>query len=200
MELFRSVGATVFGTHEFEVFYELDDGLCLMAGGAEIGAEHALEGPLRPLIIARVAGAHLAAPVKRKAYLVQLLTIAVDILLGGNGGMLTCLYGILLSRQTISIVAHGVEHVETLQPLVAGIDVGCNISQWMTNMKTGSRWVREHVEHIEFLFLLVFNHTIGSVLHPSALPLLLDFSEIIFHKKYWILYINLVQRYERFQK
>ena len=200
VQLLGAVGSAVLRAHELEVLNELDDGLCLVTGGAEVGTEHALEGPLRPLVVLRVAGAHLAVPVEGEAYLVELLAIAVDVLLGGDGGVLSGLYGILLGGQSVGIVAHGVEHVEALEPLVAGIDVGCNISQWMAYMKAGSAGIREHVEHVELFFLFVFNHAIGSVLHPSALPFLLDFSEVVFHNIVWILYINLVQRYERFQK
>ena len=54
----------VLGAHEFKVLNELDGWLCLVGGSAEVTSEHALEGPLRPLIVSRVACAHLAAPVE----------------------------------------------------------------------------------------------------------------------------------------
>ena len=53
------------------------------------------------MIVSGGTGAHLAVPVKAETYLVQLLAIAVNVLEGGLLGVLTCLYGILLGRQTI---------------------------------------------------------------------------------------------------
>src|SRR3712207_1584348 len=43
---------------------------------------------LRPMVIAGIAGAHLALPVEAETYLVELLAVAVDIGLGSLGLML----------------------------------------------------------------------------------------------------------------
>ena len=51
----------------------------------------------------------------------------------------------------------------------------------MTHMQSRTRRVREHVEHVEFLFLLVFSHLVGFVFHPLALPFLFNFVEVILH-------------------
>ena len=104
--------------------------------------------------------------------------------------MLSCLYGILLGRQSVGIVAHRVQHVEALQSLVACVYVAGNISERMANVQSCSRWIREHVEHVEFLLVLVLCHTIGLVLHPSFLPFLLNVSEIVFHLYLYLFIYN----------
>ena len=95
--------------------------------------------------------------------------------------MLSCLDSILFGRQSVGIVAHGVQHVIALLTLIACIDVRCDITQWVSHMQSGTRRVGEHVQYIEFLLRWVFGHTIGLHFHPSLLPFLFDFSKIVFH-------------------
>ena len=160
---------------------ELVYGLCLVQFSVEIGIEHALKGPLCPVIIGRVAGAHLAVPVEREAYLVQLLAVVVDVLLGGNGRVLSRLDGVLLGRQAVGIVAHGVEHIESLLAFVACIDVACDVSERVAHMQAGAGGVGKHIEHIELGPFRVFRHLVGLLVYPSLLPFLFNFSEIVFH-------------------
>lgn len=133
------------------------------------------------MVVVRSAGAYLTAPVKAEAYLVKLLAVAADVVESRLLWMLSRLYGILLCRKTVSVVAHRVEDIEALQALEACIDVTGDISQRMTDMKSRSRRVREHVEHIKFLLVLILADLVGVVLHPFRLPFFLDFSEVIFH-------------------
>ena len=97
------------------------------------------------MVVVRGAGAHLTIPVEGETYLVQLFTIAVDILEGGLLWMLTCLNGILLCGQAIGIVAHRIEHIETLLPFVASVDVACDVAQRMTHVKAGTTGVGKHI-------------------------------------------------------
>ena len=90
------------------------------------------------MVILRVAGANLAVPVEREANLVELLTVAVDV---GNGSylwVLTSLDSILLSRQSVGIVAHRVQHVIAIQALVASIDVAGDVAKWVTYVQSRS--------------------------------------------------------------
>ena len=160
---------------------EVFDRLSLLLGLIEIAVKHLLEGPLRPLIVNGVAGAHLTVPVEAEAYLVELLTVAVDILHRRHLGVLARLYGILLGGQAIGIVAHRVEHVIALQTLEAGVDVAGDISQRMAHMEARTAGVREHVEDVELLFALVLGYFIGLVGLPIVEPFLLYFLKIIFH-------------------
>ena len=95
--------------------------------------------------------------------------------------MLSCLDGILLSRQTVGVVAHRVQHVEALLTLEAGIDIAGNVAKRVTHMQACSRGVREHVQHVELLLLGVLHYAISLVLDPSLLPFLFNLSEIVIH-------------------
>ena len=90
------------------------------------------------MVILRVAGANLAVPVEREADFIELLTIAVDVGYGSNLWVLTGLDSILLSRQSVSIVTHRVQYVESVQTLVACIDIASDITKWVTYVQTSS--------------------------------------------------------------
>ena len=139
------------------------------------------------MIIARLAGAHLAAPVKREAYLVQLLAVAGNILFGRDGGVLSSLDGILLCGQSVGIIAHGVQYIEALQTLIAGINVRCDVAEGVAHMQACSRGVGKHIQHIELRTLRVLCHLVGLLRHPTLAPLLFYFSKIIFHVFFYYL-------------
>ncbi len=126
-----------------KVGHQLLDGAGLVEGGVVVALKHLEEGPLRPLVVLGVAGAHLAAPVEAEPYLVELLAVAVDVFHRGHLGVLPRLYGILLGRQPVGIIAHGVKHVVALQSLVAGIDVAGYIAQRDGPHASRPRWGRE---------------------------------------------------------
>ena len=181
MEFLGAGGVEAVGALFCEMLHQVLDGQCALLVVVIIGVEHLLEGPLSPFVVTGVAGAHLAVPVKTKTYLVELLTIALDVVDGGDGGVLAGLYGILLCRQSVSVVSHGVEHVEALLSLVTCIDVGCDVSERVSHVKACPGGVGEHVEHIEFLTVLVFGHLVGLPFNPALLPFFLDVVEIVFH-------------------
>ena len=176
---------TVLGTVFLKIFHEFLNGASLVEFSVIITLEHLQKSPLRPLVIFRVAGAHLTVPVIAETYLIKLLTIATNILVGGDFRVLTRLDGILLSRQSIGIIAHGMQHIKSFQPLVTRIDIAGNVAQRMAHMQSCSRGVGEHVEDIEFGFRVVNFHLIDFVVLPVALPLFLYFFKIIFH--YYVL-------------
>ena len=60
------------------------------------------------------------------------LAIAVDIVDGSDGRMLSGLDGILFCRQTVSVISHWVEYIEALQSFVTGVNIRSNVSQRMT--------------------------------------------------------------------
>ena len=90
------------------------------------------------MVILRVAGTNLTVPIEAEANLVELLAVAVDVSHGSNLWVLTGLDSILLSRQTISIVTHRVQYVESVQTLVACIDIASDITKWVTYVQTSS--------------------------------------------------------------
>ena len=181
MQLLSTEGVTILRSHQLEVLDEFDGRLRLVRGCAVVALEHPLEGPLRPFVVDRITSAHLALPVEREADLIQLRTIAVDILEGGLLRVLTSLNGILLCRQTVGIVTHRVQDVETLLTLITGVDIRSDVSEGVANMQAGARRIGEHIQYVEFLFVLVLHHAVGLVLHPSLLPFLFNFSEVVIH-------------------
>ena len=98
---------------------KVGDGLSFLRIVVVIGFEHLRKGPLCPLVVARVAGAYLAAPVEAEADTVELLAVTSNVLIGGDGGVLASLDGILFGGQAIGIVAHRVKNVEATEALVA---------------------------------------------------------------------------------
>ncbi len=143
--------------------------------------EHLEERPLRPLVVSGVARAHLAVPVERESDLVQLFAVAGDVLLGRDGGMLPRLDRILLGGKAEGVVTHRVEDVESLEPLVARVDVRGDVAQRMADVQARSRRVGEHVQHVEFGPRGVRLHLVGFVRPPAALPFGLDLLEIVLH-------------------
>ena len=61
-------------------------------------------------------------------------------------------------------------------------------------MKSGSRRVGEHVEHIKFLLVGVLGHLVGVILYPLLVPFLLDFSEIVFHSCMSLFFLLIIMR------
>ena len=98
--------------------------------------EHLYERPLCPLVIFRVAGLDFAAPVVAETDFVQLGAVAVNVLAGGDLRVLPGLYGILLGRQSVSVIAHRMENIETLQTLEAAVYVGSYVAQGMPDVKS----------------------------------------------------------------
>ena len=164
-----------------KMFYEQGYRLCLLLGGVIIAVEHKLERPLCPMVIVRRASPYLAVPVEAESYLIQLLTIACYILESGLFRMLSSLYGILLSRQSVGVISHRIEHVKALLTLIACIYVAGYISQRMTYMQSRSRRIRKHVKHIKLLSGGILFNVVGLTFHPALLPFLLNLSEIVIH-------------------
>ena len=199
-EFLALCGVNAFSATLREVADEFLDGLGTLALGAVEGVEHLLKGPLCPMIIMWVTRAHLAVPVEAETDIVELTAVAGDILGSGLGRMLSGLYGVLLSGKAIGIIAHGIKHIESLQPFVAGINVAGDIAQRMTHVQSCSRRIGEHVEHVVLRFAFVFNNMIGLVVDPSLLPFFFNFPEIVLHYlmsdyDFLIGYTNTLQNY-----
>ena len=129
----------------------------------------------------RIAGAHLTVPVKAEADLVELLAVAVDVLLRGDGGVLTGFDSILLGGESVSVISHRIENIEAVEPLIACIDVAGDVSQRMTYMQSCAGRVRKHVEHVVFRAVRVLCDLVGLMVDPLFLPLFLNLSEIVVH-------------------
>ena len=74
------------------------------------------------------------------------------VLYGSDGGMLSGLDSVLFGRKSVSIISHRIEDIKALQAFVTCINVAGNVSQRVSHMQSCSRWIREHIKHVEFLF------------------------------------------------
>jgi L-lactate utilization protein LutC len=55
--------------------------------------------------------------------------------------------GVLFCWKTKTVVTESVKNIEALHSFVPSKHVCADVSEWMPNMKSGARWVREHVEN-----------------------------------------------------
>ncbi len=104
---------------------------------------------MSPLVVGRIAGADLAAPVVGETDPVHLLTVTVDVVHRSHFRMLAGLDGVLLGGESEGVVAHRVKDIEALQPLVAGIYVAGDVAQRMADVQACSGRIREHIQNIE---------------------------------------------------
>ena len=179
---FRRAGCVQpFGAAAGERLLQLADRARLLFVAAVVTVEHFQESPLRPLVVPRIAGAHFAIPVERKADLVELLAVTGDVVIGGDGRMLSRLDGILLGRQPEGVVTHRMQHVEAALALVTGEDVRGDVSQRMADVQAGARRIGKHVEHVVFRSRSVDLDAVGSALLPALLPFRFQFFEVVFH-------------------
>ena len=161
--------------------YQFLDGTGFIEFSVIITLEHFQEGPLCPLVIGGITGAHLTVPVITETYFVQLLAITCNILIGSYLGMLSCLDGILLSGKAISVISHGMQHVKSFQALVTRIDVTGYVAKGMSHVQACSRRIRKHIEHIELGTAIVNFTFVGVMFTPILLPLFLYLIKIIVH-------------------
>ena len=97
--------------------------------------------------------------------------------------MLAGFDGVLLGGQTEGVVAHGVEHVEALHPLVAADDVGGGVALGVADMQARTAGVGKHVEHVVLglggieALVTRAGGAEGLLGVPALLPLGLEFAE-----------------------
>ena len=128
-----------------ELRFEFGDRTGLAGIGVEPGVEDLIEDPLSPAVIGLVGGGDRAALVVTQAQPIELAGHVRDVVLGIDSRMLTGLAGMFLGGQAEGVEPHSVQHVETRHALEAGVDVGGDIAEWVTDMEARSRGVREHV-------------------------------------------------------
>ena len=161
--------------------YQLAYRARLLLHGVVVRMEHLHERPLCPMVETRVAGLHLAVPVVAEANLLQLVDIPLNVRHRGLLRVLSRLDGILLRGQTVGVEAHGVQHVEALQTLVAAVDIARNIPQRVSHMQACATRIRKHIQHVVVRLITLVAHAVDTFFRPLPLPLLLYFLKIIFH-------------------
>ena len=171
----------VFVAFRGEPLRKFGDGFRFLRVVVEPMVEHLYERPLCPFVVFGVAGADFTVPVVGETDFVELFPVTGDVFLGGHCRMLPRLDGILFRRQPVSVVPHGVEHIESFQPFVAGINVGGDVSQRVSHVQSCAGRIGKHVQHVVFRFGRVCFNPVSMMFFPIALPLFLDFLKIVFH-------------------
>ena len=92
----------------------------------------------------------------------------IDILLSLDRRMNPHLDGIVFRRETESIPAHRVDHIVSVQYLIAAPDIRDNVSAPVADMQTVARRIREHVQAVIFRLAAVIH--IDRILLPFFCP------------------------------
>ena len=108
------------------------DGEFLLIGKTLL--EHLHKNPLGPLVELRIRGIQLHIPVIERIDLLQLTLDVLHILLRGDGRMNAHLDGIVLSRKSEGIPAHGMDHILALDQLVTRPGIGDHIASPVSYM------------------------------------------------------------------
>ena len=130
--------------------FEVANRLGLVFHLAEIRAVKLEENPLRPADVFGIGGGDFAVPIVAEAERFQLAAKRLDIRGGGDRRMLAGLDRVLLGGQAERVIAHRMQDVEAVHPLVAADDVGGGVAFRMADVQARAAGVGEHVEHVEF--------------------------------------------------
>ena len=141
------------------------------------------EDPLSPLVVTGIGGVDLAVPVVAESEGFDLALEGGDVLFCGFRGMSTGFDGILFRGQTESVPAHGMQHVETAHPLETAENIRGGIAFRMPHVETCSAGIREHIQHIKFLFRGEIFRMESLVFVPVVLPFLFNGCKIVTHSK-----------------
>ncbi len=147
--------------------------------------EHLQEHPLGEAVELRIGGGEFARPVVGKTKHAQLLAVAFDVGLRGDGRVYAGFDSILLCGEAKRIEPHGVQDVKPAHALVSGDNVGCAIAERVTYVESGPAGIGEHVENVELGLAGVAKRVTGVgaakglVLFPMALPLGFDGGEVV---------------------
>ena len=109
------------------------------------------EDPLRPMVVVTVMGRHFTIPVVAEAEAFDLTAEVFDIMLGSHFWVRSRFNRIVFRWKSEGVKTHWMQHVIPIHPQVATVDIGCGIPLGVSDVKTASRWVGEHIQHIEAL-------------------------------------------------
>ena len=65
-------------------------------------------------------------------------------------------YGVLFGGKSEGIEPHRVQHIEATHTLKARIDIGCGVSERVSDMEPCSGGVWEHIEYVDLLASPIF--------------------------------------------
>ena len=133
------------------------------------GLEEVEEHPLLVLVVGRVAGRDLAAPVERQPHRLELLLHRGDVGVGPFLGMDLALHGGVLGRHAEGVPAHRVQHVDAAGALEARDHVAHGVVADVAHVDAPRR-VGEHLQHVVFRARVVVGDLEDAALVPGFLP------------------------------
>ncbi len=145
----------------------------------DAGVEHLQEQPLVPLVVARIAGRDLAAPVDGQAHRLHLRLHGGDVLARPFRRRHAVLHRRVLGRQAEGVPAHRHQHIHAGHPQVAGQHVVDGVVAHMTHVQAPAG-VRQHRAGVELRLGGVFADAIDIRGRPGRPGTLLDRARIEF--------------------
>ncbi len=131
--------------------------------------EEVEEHALLVLVVARIAGRDLAAPVEREAHRLELRLHRFDVLVGPRARIDLALDGGVLGRQAERVPSHRMQHVEASGALVARHHVAHRVVAHVPHVDAPGR-VGEHLQHVVFRARIGVGGGEDAALVPDFLP------------------------------
>ncbi len=138
------------------------------------------EHPLFPAVIFRLAGSNFTTPVIRKAETLQLFAHLTDIGVCPLCRRKLALNRSIFRRQTKSIPANGMQHIETLHFFEARNSITQTVITYMSHMQI-TRRIGKHFQTVVMwpLLMSIFSSFINTGVLPYCLPFLFYLSCIV---------------------
>ena len=137
------------------------------------------EDPLSPEKVVGVGGIDFAIPVDGEAESFDLSSEVFDVGFGGNRGVCAGFDGVLLGGESKGVPTHGVKDVVAVGFFVACQDVGGGVAFGVSDMKSSSGGVGEHVQSVVLGLIRVVDCLEGVLGLPVLLPVRLYFREFV---------------------
>ena len=134
------------------LFLQFGDGARLFQFPVVVGVVKLEKDPLGPAHVFMVRRGYFPVPVIGEAQHLELAAEVVNVLEGGDGGVLPGLDGVLLRGKAEGVPPHGVKDVEAVHALEARHDVRGGIPFRMAHVQARAAGVGEHVQHVVFGF------------------------------------------------
>ena len=135
----------------------------------QTGAQEIKEHFLLVLVVSRVAGRDLAAPVERQAHRFELRLHRRDIVVGPLFGMDLALYGGVLRGQAKGVPAHWMQHIHPHRAFVPRDHIAHRVIAHMAHMDAPRR-IGEHFQHVVFRARVFVRRRENASLVPDFLP------------------------------
>ncbi len=144
----------------------------------ETGAHKIEKHLLLVLVIGRVAGRDLAAPVERQPHRFELLLHRRDIVVGPRLGMDLALHRGVLGRHAEGVPAHRMQHVQPHRPFEARHHVAHGVIAHVPHMDAPRR-IGEHFQDVVFRARIVVLGREDAALVPDFLPARLGVAGVV---------------------